>query len=130
MIPPVHTDWLEGLSLFQLWVEGEGWIEGCGSQPVLSAAQTWPIFLFFVGKLAHSIPLPTSFVICNSWLDLSGPGLWDHLGHIFFSLRLVREEMENHHGLLLFFFPFLHFYLPLKEEAPRGDEVIIILLLQ
>ena len=22
--PPVHTDWLEGLSLFHLWVEGEG----------------------------------------------------------------------------------------------------------
>lgn len=28
------------------------------------------------------------------------------------------------------FFSFLHFYLPVKEEAPRGDEVTIILLLQ
>ena len=62
-----------------------------------------------------------SFAICNSWLDLSGSGLWDHLGHMldFFSLRLVRKEMENHHGLLLFF-SFLHFYLPLKKK-PLGE---------
>ena len=86
-----------------------------------------------MGQLAHSIPLPTSFVICNSRLDLSGSGLWDHLGHMldffFFSLRLVREEMENHHGLLLFS-SFLHFYLPLKKDAPGREEVAVILLLQ
>ena len=104
---------------------GGGWIEGWGSQPVLSATQTWPLFLFFVGQLAHSIPLPTSFVICNLRLDLSGSGLWDHLGHMldffFFIEAGQRRDGKPPWVAPVFFLPPL--LSPFEKRCPweRGS---------
>ena len=105
--PPVHTDWLEGLSLFHLWVEGEG-VDGGLRQSTSSVCRPdMAHFPFLCGEAAHSIPLPTSFVICTSCLDLSGPGLWDHLGHMldFFFIEAHQRRDGKSPWVAPVFFP-------------------------